>query len=219
MPDRAGIVLCHGADGPAALLGEWLEERAMPFAVHDVSAAPVPALGEAAFVVSLGSERSVNDTAIPWVAAELELLRTAVSAAVPVLGLCFGGQALSVALGGEVAAARAPQIGWFELSGDTAEIASGPWFHWHYEQLAVPPGGRELARSPVGPAAFRHGPHLGTQFHPEVTTGVIATWSRSEAELAKLGIERDALVAESERRAQAARTRAWTLFDAWLASD
>ena len=207
-----GLILSHGDLGPAALLGEWLEERGRPYEVHDVSRTPVPALGDAPFVASLGSEQSANDASLEWVGGELALLREAVAADVPVLGLCFGGQALCLALGGEVSRATPPQIGWLEVSG---EIAPGPWFHWHYEQLGVPPGGRELARSPAGPAAFRKGPHLGVQFHPEVTTEVVADWSRSTAELAKLGIDPPALVEETRRRAPQSRSLAFELFDAW----
>ena len=211
----AGLILSHGDLGPAALLGEWLEERGRPFEVHDVSKAPVPALGDAPFVASLGSEESANDASLAWIATELALLREAVASDVPVLGLCFGGQALCLALGGEVSTAAPPQIGWFEISG---EIAPGPWFHWHYEQLSVPPGARELARSAAGPAAFRTGPHLGVQFHPEVTADVVADWSRSVEELAALGIDPAALVEETRRRAPRARPHAFELFDAWWGS-
>jgi GMP synthase-like glutamine amidotransferase len=210
-------VLSHGDLAPPALLGEWLEQRGVRYEVRDVTKAPMPTLDGFAFVASLGSEESANDSRVAWVAPEIALLRAAVARAVPVLGLCFGGQALSIALGGEVARARTPQIGWFELSGATPELPSGPWFHWHYEQLAVPPGAHPLAHSDVGPAAYRLGPHLGVQFHPEVTTAVIASWARSESGLDKLGIDPASLVAESERRAPAARVRAWELFDGWWA--
>ncbi len=210
-----GLILSHGDLGPAALLGEWLEERGRRYEVHDVSVAPVPALGEAPFVASLGSEQSANDAGLAWVASEIALLRDALAADVPVLGLCFGGQALSLALGGEVVRAQPPQIGWFEVSG---EIAPGPWFHWHYEQLSVPPGARELARGAAGPAAFARGRHLGVQFHPEVTAEVVADWSRSEEELAKLGIDPAALVEETRRRAPQARPQAFALFDGWWGS-
>ena len=207
-----GLILSHGDLGPAALLAEWLDERGRPYAVHDISSGAVPALGDAPFVASLGSEESANDASLAWVAGELELLREAVAAEVPVLGLCFGGQALSLALGGQVSRAASPQVGWFELSG---EVAPGPWFHWHYEQLEVPPGAHELARSPVGPAAFRKGPHVGVQFHPEVTPEVVAGWARSTEELAKLGIDPAALVEETRERAAQARPHAFELFDTW----
>ena len=212
---ESGLILSHGDLGPAGLLGEWLAERGRPYQVHDVAHGPMPPLGHAPFVASLGSERSATDASLAWVAAELELLREAVASSVPVLGLCFGGQALAIAVGGEVARARAPQIGWFELSG--AGVPRGPWFHWHYEQFAPPAGAEVLAYSDVGPAAFRMGPHLGLQFHPEVTVEVIEGWSRSVDQLAKVGVDPAALVAESVRRAGAARADAWQLFDMWLA--
>jgi len=213
--DPRGLILSHGDLGPAGLLGEWLAERGVPYEVHDVSKAPAPALDGFGFVASLGSEESATDRDLAWVGEEIALLREAVARAVPVLGLCFGGQALSIALGGAVARARTPQIGWYEVSGEAGGLPPGPWFHWHYEQLAVPPGGRALAHSDVGPAAFRHGPHLGLQFHPEVTLEVIASWSRSEEQLAKVGVDPAALVAESERHLPRAREDAWRLFDAW----
>jgi GMP synthase-like glutamine amidotransferase len=213
--DRRGLVLSHGDLGPAGLLGEWLRERGVSYDVCDVSQAPMPSLDGYGFVASLGSEESATNRDLAWVGEEIALMREAVASAMPVLGLCFGGQALSIALGGEVVAARRPQIGWYEVAGEDGELPSGPWFHWHYEQLAVPPGGRALAHSEVGPAAFRHGPHLGLQFHPEVTLEVIASWSRSGAELAKLGLDAGALLAESERQLPRARADAWRLFEAW----
>lgn len=208
-----GLILRHGEEGPEGLLGEWLDERGIAYVVHDIASGPLPPLGAPAFVASLGSEESARDDALPWVAAELDLLREAVAAEVPVLGLCFGGQALALALGGEVGPARTPQIGWFELDGDG--VPRGPWFHWHYEQLGVPPGAVVLADSPVGPAAFELGPHLGVQFHPEVTVAVITAWARAEHRLAELGIDAPTLLAESARRAPHARADSWRLFDSW----
>jgi GMP synthase-like glutamine amidotransferase len=210
-----GLILSHGPDGPAGLLGEWLGEHGLSYEVHDISRGPVPALADHAFVASLGAVESARDSDLPWVAQEIALLREAVAREVPVLGLCFGGQALSIALGGEVSPAVPPQVGWFEISERAEGVPAGPWFHWHYEQLSVPPGARPLAHSQAGPAAFRHGRHLGLQFHPEVTVEVIASWSRSEAELARLGISPEGLLAESARHAPRARRHAWELFDLW----
>jgi GMP synthase-like glutamine amidotransferase len=210
-----GLVLSHDDEGPIALLGEWLSEHGRRYVVHDVTRAPVPPLRGHDFVVSLGSSRSATDRERAWVGAEIALLREAVAAEVPVLGLCFGGQALSLALGGEVVAAAKPQIGWFELAEPAVGIPPGPWLYWHHEQLSVPPGGEALAQSEAGPAVFRHGPHLGLQFHPEVTVEVIADWARSEQELRDLGISPQALLAESERRAALAREHAWELFAWW----
>lgn len=210
-----GLVLSHDDESPVGLLGEWLTEHGYPYELREVIGGSMPPLRGYDFVASLGSSHSATDSERPWVAAEIALLREAVAAEVPVLGLCFGGQALSIALGGEVAPAARPQIGWFELLERDGAIPAGPWFHWHYEQLSVPPGAQALARSAVGPAAFRHGRHLGLQFHPEVTPEVIAMWSRTGDDLARLGIDPQALAAESEQRAALARVQAWELFGQW----
>lgn len=210
-----GLVLSHENEGPVGLLGEWLHEHGCRFDVCDVISETPPALAGYHFVASLGSSHSARDSGQAWVAAEIALLREAIAADIPVLGLCFGGQALSIALGGEVATAKPPQIGWFELDERAEGIPAGPWFHWHYEQLSVPPGGEPLAHSDAGPAAFRHGRHLGLQFHPEVTVEIIASWARSEAELEKLGISPQALREESEQRVALARGHAWELFALW----
>jgi GMP synthase-like glutamine amidotransferase len=211
-----GLVLSHEDEAPIGLLGEWLAEHGIGFDVCDVTRESLPPLASYDFVASLGSSHSATDAQRTWVAAEIGLLREAVAAEVPVLGLCFGGQALSIALGGEVGPALRPQIGWFELAERTEAIPLGPWFYWHYEQLSVPPGAESLADSEVGPAAFRHGRHLGLQFHPEVTVTAIDSWSRSDqADLAKLGISPQALRAESEQRASLAKAHAWELFALW----
>jgi GMP synthase-like glutamine amidotransferase len=214
-PAPCGLILSHGNEAPAALLEEWLAEHGCDYVVHDVTAEPLPGLDGFAFVASLGSVQSATKIDPMWVPAEIALLREAIEAEVPVLGVCFGGQALSLALGGQVAPAARPQIGWFELSERVDEVPLGPWFHWHYEQLSVPPGAELLAHSEAGPAAFRHGRHLGLQFHPEVTLEVIASWARSEAELEKLGVSPDELRAQSEVLAPLARRHAWDLFGLW----
>jgi GMP synthase-like glutamine amidotransferase len=214
-PRRRGLILSHGDEAPAALLEEWLSEHGCEYVVHDVTQKALPSLEGFSFIASLGSVQSATKADPPWVAAEIELLRDAIEAEIPVLGVCFGGQALSIALGGAVTPAAKPQIGWFELAERVDEVPLGPWFHWHYEQLSVPPGGEPLAHSEAGPAAFRHGRHLGLQFHPEVTLEVIASWARSEAELEKLGVNPQELRAQSEVLAPLARRHAWELFGLW----
>jgi GMP synthase-like glutamine amidotransferase len=216
---RPALVLQHGPLGPPALLGEWLQERAIPYVVHHVHEdLSLPAPDEYRFVASLGSAKSPSAQDDPEVAAELALLRRAVDRDVPVLGLCFGGQALAQVLGGRVEPSPIEELGWHRV--ETAEpetVAAGPWLQWHYERFTLPPRADELARSAVGPQAFRHGVHVGTQFHPESTMDVVAGWARHDAErLAARGIaDGEALVFEGREHADAAREAAFRLFDAF----
>jgi GMP synthase-like glutamine amidotransferase len=214
------LVLQHGDWGPPGLLADWLRSRGIPFDLHRTYVGePMPEPDGYAFVVSLGSDRNPRDLDDPAVVAELELLRRAVELDIPVLGLCFGGQALAAVLGGPVTPAEIPELGWHEIETDDPELVPpGPWLEWHYERFAVPPGAVEVARSASGPQAFRHGRHLGVQFHPESTVDIVAEWVVLDAaRLPTVGIEDGmALIASTpERRAAAARA-AFAFFDGFL---
>jgi len=215
---RGALILQHGADGPPGVLGQWLEARGVPMEVIDLKAdgrrPPDPA--EFALVASLGSECSVTD-ALPWIAAEQALLRRALERDVPVLGLCFGGQSLAVALGGEVSWLDKPEIGWLEIETDDPDtVPAGPWLQDHLERFSLPPGAVEIARRPTGPQAFRHGRNLGLQFHPEVTAAIVEEWIDTDPRLEERGIDREELRAAGALREQAAAENARRLLDAWL---
>jgi GMP synthase-like glutamine amidotransferase len=215
---KPALIFQHGRLGPPARVAEWLDEREIPYVVHHADSDGSVTPTDFSFVVSLGSQHSATAVDPQWVPAEIEALRAAVDADVPVLGLCFGGQALSLALGGGVDVLDRPEIGWFPIETvDGDPLPSGPWLLWHTEQMRVPPGAVELARSPAGPAAFAFGPHLAVQFHPEVDVERVAAWAERDEHLAAVGLTPDDVVAQSEVHAPAAREQAFALFDRWLA--
>jgi GMP synthase-like glutamine amidotransferase len=210
-----GVVLQHGENGPPGHLAAFLDERGEPYVVHRVWEAPVPDLTQAAWVASLGSEHSATAQDPAWIPAEVRALGDAVEAEVPVLGLCFGAQALALALGGTVRRTTAPEIGWLPVVSEDAGVPSGAWAQYHYEVLEVPPGAREVARTAAGPAAFRLGPHLGVQFHPEVLPDQIAIWLGLDTKL-PAGFDRDGMLAGSRRHGAEAGARARRLFATWF---
>jgi GMP synthase-like glutamine amidotransferase len=214
----AGLILQHEHSGPPLRFASWLEDRGIPFELRLVSEEG-HAGDPAAFpwICSLGSDETPEVPGPSWVAAEVDFLRRAIDAGTPVLGLCFGGQALAAAAGARVVAADPPQVDWIEIETEDEErIPRGPWLHFHYFQFHLPPGAEQLASSPAGPAAFELGPHLGLQFHPEATRQVADHWAAAESgTLRRLGIE-PASLAESGRAAEPrAAAAAEQLFDAW----
>jgi GMP synthase-like glutamine amidotransferase len=205
------------SDAPAGLFAEWARERGHRIRLlrgPDVQEWPDPAACEA--IVPLGSERSVHSSTDAWIARQIGFLRAAHERAVPVLGLCFGAQALSAALGGRVEPAARPEIGWLELEApDGGPVAPGPWFEWHFDAFTVPPGADELARSAAGPQAFRLGRSIGLQFHPEATPAIIGDWLRTgRGDLAANALDGEAIGRQTAATADAARERAFALFDA-----
>lgn len=112
-----------------------------------------------------------------WLLPEVEWLRHAIGADIPVLGICFGGQLIARALGGTVARAPKAEIGWTPIhSDDPTLVPTGPWFQFHYDRWTVPEGARELARNSAASQAFQHGRSLAVQFHPELTAHGLLGW-------------------------------------------
>ena len=215
------LVRQHEGLTPPGLLAEWLEERGIPFEVsHSWKGQTVRDPARYSFVASLGSPHGPNDTHEPAVVAELELIGGAVEKDVPVLGLCFGGEVLSAVLGGLVERAPRPELGWREIeTDDPATVPPGPWLEWHYERFTTPPGATEIARTKDAVQAFRYGPHLGVQFHPESTVEIVGRWAGMDTErMTALGVEDGMeLLAVPPEQEEAAREAAFRLFDAFAA--
>ena len=215
------LVRQHEGLTPPGLLADWLEERGVPFEVsHSWRGETVRDPAHYSFVASLGSPHGPNDTHEPAVVAELELIGAAVEKDVPVLGLCFGGEALSAVLGGLVELAPTPELGWREIeTDDPTTVPPGPWLEWHYERFTTPPGATEIARTKDAVQAFRYGPHLGVQFHPESTVEIVGRWAGMDTErLTALGVEDGMeLLAVPPEQEEAASRAAFRLFDAFAA--
>jgi GMP synthase-like glutamine amidotransferase len=215
------LIRQHVEYAPPGLFAAWLEARGIPYEVdRSWLGAPLPDPSDYAFIASLGHTRGPGETEDPAVAAELELMRTAVARDVPVLGLCYGGEALAAVLGARVERAPVPELGWREIETDDPDlIPSGPWLEWHFERFTTPPGATELARTADATQAFRLGPHLGVQFHPESTVDIVEGWAKLDGDqLARLGHgDGSALLAAPPERHEAARKAAFRLFDAFAA--
>jgi GMP synthase (glutamine-hydrolysing) len=221
MPARppAALVLEHEADAPVGLLGDWAAQRGIALEVVGTEG-PLPDPAGRPFVVSLGSEASAYDDAVSWLAAERAVLARAMAGGVPILGICFGGQHLARTLGATVGPASRPEVGWLEVETLAADVvAPGRWLQWHRDAFTLPPGAELLARSEICAQAFRRGPHLGVQFHPEVTPAIALGWARDYPEsMARAETDVEAVRAGADAHAAGARVRAFTLFDGFLAS-
>jgi GMP synthase-like glutamine amidotransferase len=214
--DGPGLILQHAPTGPARRLIAWADDRGIPYVVHrSWEQPPVHEPREHSFIVSLGAAQSVNDSEPEWIGTEIELLRRAVDQDVPVLGLCWGGQALSAALGGTVGPGPVAEKGWLTIDSDDPAVPAGPWLFYHHEIFTVPDGATSIGTSPAGPAGFRLGPHLALQFHPEADAEIVAGWAAKDP--LQDDASRAALRAEGERLDAEAGRLAPVLFDAWWA--
>lgn len=214
--NRRVLFIQHQDNDPPGYIGE--RARQCGLGVDIVRAAPgaFPDPTEYRLIVPLGSDDSVCDDSLAYLADEQHLLRRAVDADVPVFGICFGAQLLSRVLGGEVhPGARGPEIGWMRVDSDEPElIDAGPWLVWHFDVMTAPPDSIEVARTDRATQVFRQGRHLGVQFHPEATPRHAEDWSRSyETALTALGTDPKAVVSQAHARVATARAKAYELFD------
>ena len=228
---KRALVIEHDWYCPAAGVGDRLVEhgyqldvfRVLEDPTDPVCTKPYPDATDYDVLVVTGSTWSVTDTDMigSWIGREVEMVRAAHDAGVPVLGLCFGGQVLSAALGGEVRRVDTPEFGWHEVDTDLPDaIAPGPWFEWHYDGFTVPDGATEIARTAVSPQAFRIGRSVGTQFHPEITTEIVNLWiSMDERALRAHGVDPAVMAARTEEEAVDNRARSDALVDWFLDGD
>jgi GMP synthase-like glutamine amidotransferase len=210
------LILEHEPESPAGFLVGWAHRRGHSLETLDVpSLKSLPDPRESDAVVSLGSDCSVHASQDCWIEREIAFLRDCHQAAVPVLGICFGAQALALALDGTVRRADFVEIGWSPAhSSDPELLPSGPWFSWHEDVFSLPPRAREIARSDAGLVAFVSGLSVGLQFHPEVDSSVIRGWiDGSRDRIAQLSIDEGALIAEGAAAGDGLRARAEDLFD------
>jgi GMP synthase-like glutamine amidotransferase len=213
------LVLQHDDDTDIALIGIAAEASGAALDVRHPTRESLPKPGDYDAIVVLGSADSVNDPAIaPWFDAEVELIRQADAASIPVFGICFGAQALAVALGGSVERAPYGEYGWKMV--DTTEptvVPEGPWFQWHVDAIVPPPNAAVIATSDCSVQAYRIGPHLAVQFHPEVTTKHANEWPASDPDgLAASGLSALDMVEITESLLPDATKRAEALWEAFV---
>ena len=150
----------------------------------------------------------------------MEKLKAAHNASIPILSICFGGQLIARALGGSVARAPKPELGWYSIeSDDETLISKGPWFEYHWDRWTLPKAAREIARSEIASQAFVMGRTLGLQFHPEIDPTVLEAWLGMDggcAEVESVGVDVDQLRKETREMQPASDKRAFELVETFL---
>ena len=222
----------HPGGGTCGLLAERCEAGGheltewIPGAGEPLPAPPA----EFDAIAVFGGGMNVRDTdRLPWMRAEVELLRDALQLGVPVLGVCLGAQLLATAAGAEIRRSPSPEIGWFDVArcfeGERDPIFAGLparflAYEWHSYAFALPAGSVELARSAACPQAFRLGEHAwGVQFHPEVVPEIVREWAldyESDPDAIAMGFDPPAHIAEAAERLPAWMEIGRTLFDGFL---
>ncbi|MBI4205867.1 MAG: type 1 glutamine amidotransferase [Betaproteobacteria bacterium] len=228
-------ILRHAPTEGPGYFATYLTRRGIPWRVIKIDAGdPVPDDPQAfSGMAFMGGPMSVNDD-LPWIAPALTLIRGAVTAGIPTVGHCLGGQLMAKAMGGVVMRNPVKEIGWgrVEILGNPeaehwfgASLKSFDSFHWHGETFSIPPGAVRLASSPYCEnQVFALGPHLGMQCHVEMTPELIRAWCQDwEKEVQALAARVSSVQTPSEMthaiedKARVLNAVADRLYDRWTA--
>jgi len=208
------IVIRHHDEDSSGFIADAFATRGAQVSEHLFpGGGELPPLDGADHIVVLGAIPSVYDDGPhrSWIEQELDWLRRAHESGLPVLGICFGAQALCAALGGRVEAADRKEIGWRMVESlDPAQVPAGPWLQFHGDRCLPPPEATILASNEIGVQAFSIGRHLGVQFHPEVDGAQLGGWlaAGGRDEAARAGTDPDAFLEMTVAEEPAARARA-----------
>ncbi len=185
------LVVQNAASSGVRRLGGWLADEGIAVeVVAGEQGLPETLAGYDGLVMLGGGLMPDDDDRAPWLAAERELAQQAISADLPTLGICLGGQLLAHVAGGEVRASFGPKergaTGITTSADGRVDAVIGalgdgaPMIENHQDMItALPPGAVLLASSDaVALQAFRLGQHVrGLQFHPEVGADDLLGWT------------------------------------------
>lgn len=195
IPRMPIIVFQHGDAQTPGRLGSTLRDHGHDLDIRRLHRGdPVPVdLDDVRGVVSLGGPQSVNGSN-EWQSVELDFLRRAHEAELPVVGVCLGCQLVAKALGGRVERLPEPEYGFEPVSigvpGQTEPMLGGmPWtfrpLSAHSDHVAeAPPDAVVLASSDKTPVqAFKAGIRtFAFQFHLEADRPITEAICAEEGE-------------------------------------
>lgn len=200
-------------------VADRLAERGAQFVWWDRDSAIDAAQVQAAdLLLLLGAVRSAHEDVVASRREEM-VIRGALSAGVPVMGLCYGSQVAARALGGTSYRSDDVEVGWKRVDTFDDDLCPrGPWAQFHQNVFVPAATSLVLGSSWVGPQCFidtAHGaPVIAWQFHPEVSAATFTQWVNTSRQLVvRSGQQGSDLIAQAKTLEGRSRRRAHTLVD------
>jgi GMP synthase (glutamine-hydrolysing) len=213
------LTIVHEADAGPGVFGAVLESSATTVDSWFAPDQPEPpaATDYDAIISFGGSAHPHQEDRHPWLVPEKRLLRAALDAGIPLLGVCLGSELIAEVAGARLHHLAHPEIGWYGVNVSDAgrdDPIIGPVgdgfdaLEWHSYAVELPAGATALASSASCLQAYRLGTRAwGLQFHAEVTDADFQHWLDNytiDEDAVREGIDPDAIAAET-----AGRMAAW----------
>jgi GMP synthase-like glutamine amidotransferase len=204
---KQALVVQHMDHDHAGRFLDWFaEDGILPTSLRLFEGADLPSLARFDLLFVLGGAQNTwEEEEHAWLKAEKAMIREwVVDRAKPYLGICLGHQLLATALGGEVAPARAREVGLYDVAltedGRSHRNFAGlperfKVMQWHGAEVKRPPEGAQVLASSETTAIQAlalDGHALSTQFHCEFTPQTVEGWSSLPSYIASLEKEKGA---------------------------
>ena len=187
------IIICHANCEPPGYLCTYFDKKSILYKKVNITDADIASLDldAVAGLVFMGGPHSVNDEH-PWLADEISIIQEAVAKDIPLMGVCFGAQLISKALGAEVSTAEHMETGWHRIVADTSKLASNQRlnlkesfeaFEWHEDTFSIPDGAIPIFKgSGIENQGYLYAKALAMQFHLEMTEHMVKEWLQRYSE-------------------------------------
>lgn len=181
-------IICHANCEPPGYLCTFFDKRNISYiktnAIDNVISEID--LDMISGLVFMGGPYSVNDHH-PWLKVEMKFIQRAIEYDIPIMGVCFGAQLISRALGAEVRKASNMEAGWHRIVSDKSRLAvehrlnleeSFEVFEWHEDTFSIPAGAIPIFMGSGGieNQGYSYGNILTMQFHLEMTEHMVYDW-------------------------------------------
>jgi len=181
------LIACHARCEPPGYLCTYLDSRKLAYKkIHvDEHTLSEIKLKDLSGLILMGGPHSVND-GHPWIAQELQLIQQVMADDIPLMGVCFGAQMISKALGGQVSEAQGMETGWHPILVDRNRLSGGladklpdsfEVFQWHEDTFTNPPDAIPIfSGSNIENQGYVLDKVLTMQFHLEMTEYMVQEW-------------------------------------------
>ena len=224
-------IICHADCEPAAYLCTYLDKKNIAYKKINAISNDLTVLDLAAVsgLVFMGGPYSVND-GHSWVANEIKLIQRAIEKNIPLMGVCFGAQLISKALGAEVTRAEQMEAGWHNVVIDRSQLTDIPElnlydtfevFEWHEDTFSTPDDAIPIFKGRHSEnQGYLYGNVLTMQFHLEMTEQMVHEWVKHYCDCmpkASLSVQSPEQITERlTERLDNLHTVADKIYDYWL---
>lgn len=221
--------LQHAEHEDLGCIAPWLARRGDAVSLSRLWAGDaLPEIRDFDALIVMGGPMNIYEhDAYPWLVPEKALIRAAIDAGRPVLGVCLGSQLIADVLGGPVMRNAHSEIGWFDVTLNRAGRAHAlfaDWpdsfaaFHWHGDTFAIPDGAQTLMSSEAcANQGFVWGERVvGLQFHLEVTAADARVWFQHETPAPARYVQTPEVILEDLARFALNNRLMLSLLERWL---